>query len=324
MYPLKFQPIYVSKVWGGRNLLSFRDNLPEGNIGESWELAYHDDLVSKVVNGPYRGMGLDELIISLGKDLIGNEISEKSFPLLIKFLDAQSKLSIQVHPNDVYAYENGNDSGKTEIWVVLEAKENAKMILGINNCEPECFCSAVENGNLEQYLNPIQVKKGDVYFIPSGLIHTMEGVLVAEIQQNSDTTYRVYDYNRGRELHIKNAMDVIDFSLSSKKATGLCVIKEEYEKTYYCYSQYFALEKYNIKENYTEISDTDRFYIFTCIAGKGKILYKEGIEEINKGDTVFIPAALGEYTFEGSFELLKSYVPNIEKLEKEILSHAKC
>jgi mannose-6-phosphate isomerase len=269
-------------------------------------------------------MGLDELIMLLGKDLIGNKISQENFPLLIKFLDAQSKLSIQVHPDDEYAYKNGYDSGKTEIWVVLEAKENANMILGVSGNEPENFYNAIKNGNLEQYLKPIQVKKGDVYFIPSGLIHSMEGVLVAEIQQNSDTTYRVYDYNRGRELHIKNAIDVIDFSLSTKKVTGLCVNKEEYERIYYCYNQYFALEKYKIKESYTEISDTDRFYTYICIDGKGEILYRKGIEKINKGDTIFIPATLGEYTLQGPFELLKTYVPDIEKLEKEILSHVKC
>ncbi|QXM05354.1 mannose-6-phosphate isomerase, class I [Crassaminicella indica] len=323
MYPLKFEHIYVNKVWGGRNLESFREDLPEGKIGESWEVACRKDVVSIISNGKYKGMSLDKLILKESDAILGTKISNKHFPLLIKFLDAQSKLSIQVHPNDFYALQNENDLGKTEAWVVLDAQENASMVLGVKDCSPDGFKEALEKGDLEPYLNRISVKKGDVYFIQSGLIHTMEGVLVAEIQQNSDTTYRVYDYNRGRELHIKKAMDVIDFSIHAKKASGLCIHKEGYEKTYYCYDHNFSLEKYKIEGSCIEKSDKERFYIFICIDGEGLIRYSNGIEEIRKGDTVFIPAGLGAYTLDGNFTLLKAYVPNIEKLEKEILGEIK-
>ncbi|AOT70382.1 mannose-6-phosphate isomerase, class I [Geosporobacter ferrireducens] len=323
MYPLKFEHIYVDKVWGGRNLSTFRTDLPKGDIGESWELVCRSGAVSKVANGEYSGLGLNELIRMKKEALVGHKISIEQFPLLVKFLDARIKLSIQVHPDDNYAAEKENDLGKMEAWVVLEAAENANMILGFKDCSKNEFLEAIEDGSLEDYLNVVPVNKGDVFFIPSGLIHSMEGVVVAEIQQNSDTTYRVYDYNRGRELHVDKAVEVVDFSLEAKKIKGIWKEKEGYKKIYYCYNPYFSLEQYEIKTFCTEKSNPDRFYIFTCIEGSGKIVYEEKSEEIIKGDTVLIPACLGEYTLEGPMSLLKSYVPDIEALESEILDGIK-
>ncbi len=224
MYPLKFENLYFEKVWGSRDLESFRENLPSGKIGESWDVSCHPHGVSVVSNGKYKGMKLDELIRQEGAKLLGTKIPTDKFPLLVKLLNTSDKLSVQVHPDDEYALKVEGEMGKTEVWYVVEANEGAKLILGTNGCTKKQFEMAIKEGNPEKYMNVVEVKKGDVYLIKSGLIHTMgEGLIIAEIQQNSDTTYRVYDYNRGRELHIEKALDVIDFNLVGKKSEGLTI-----------------------------------------------------------------------------------------------------
>lgn len=321
MYPLKFENLYYEKIWGGRDLEEFRDNLPEGNIGESWDIACHKNGISVAANGKFKGMKLDEIIDKYGEKIIGTKINKEWFPLLIKLINAKDKLSVQVHPNDDYAKDKEGEMGKTEVWYVVEAFEGANLVVGTKeNCTKEQFKKAVEDGNLDKYMNRIPVKKGDVYFVKSGLIHAIgEGVIIAEIQQNSDTTYRVYDYNRGRELHIEKALDVIDLSLQGKKRNGIKVEKDGYEKTYLCLCKDFSLELYNIEKQCTEKSDEERFFAFTCVEGQGEIEYAGQKEIISKGDSILIPAFLGEYTLKGKMKLLKSYLPNIEKVEKQIL-----
>jgi mannose-6-phosphate isomerase len=320
MYPLKFENIYCEKVWGGYDLSKFRDNVPVGKIGESWDVACHPNGMSVVKNGKYKGIRLDELINTKGQDLIGTKISKDQFPLLVKILNTSDKLSVQVHPDDEYALIHEKEMGKTEVWYVMEAEEGAFIILGTNGCTKEEFKKGIEDKNIEDYMNKIEVKKGDVYYLKSGLIHSMgPGIVIAEIQQNSDTTYRVYDYDRGRELHIEKALDVIDFKMEGKRSSGIKIENEDYDKTYYCLNEHFSLELYNVKTCLEETSDKERFFIFTCVEGDGLIKYKDGEEKINLGDSIFIPANLGKYEFVGELGLLKSYVPNIAKVEEEIL-----
>ena len=324
MYPIKFENLYYDKIWGGRDLELFRTNLPEGNIGESWDIACHPNGTGKISNGKFKGMSFNELIESYKDEVLGQEIDEKRFPLLIKIINAKDKLSVQVHPNDEYGFRMENEPGKTEIWYVVEALEGANLVVGTKDCTREKFTEALEKGELDKYLNKVPVKKGEVYFVKSGLVHAIgEGVIIAEIQQNSDTTYRVYDYNRGRDLHVDKALDVIDFSLKGEKSLGIKVEKEGYTKTYYALCEHFSLEEYNIEEKLEETSDEERFFVLTCVEGEGKILYKDGIETIKRGDSILIPANLGSYTISGKLKILKSYVPNIAKVEKEILEEIK-
>lgn len=321
MYPLKFENIYFEKVWGSQTLSTIRDNVPEGDIGESWDVACHENAVSIVANGRYKGMRLDELIEEKKELLLGKEIVGRKFPLLIKFLSPSKKLSVQVHPDDEYAakHEKG-ELGKTEAWYIVEAEEDAYIVLGTNGCTKDEFEKSIEDGTVEEYMNKINVKKGDVYYLKSGLIHTMgPGVIVAEIQQNSDTTYRVYDYGRGRETHIEKALDVIRFDYEGNRREGLLVERNGYNKTYYCLSEHFSLEVYDIFESITEKSDEDRFYIFTAVEGEGTIHYDGGEVDFKKGDSIFVPATLGEYSIQGDCRLIKSYVPDVEAVEKEIL-----
>lgn len=321
MYPLKFEPLYNERIWGGRKLEKFRHNVPDGNIGESWDVACHKNGTSVVSNGEFKGKRLDDLIKEKGSEIIGSKIDESWFPLLIKIIDAKSDLSVQVHPNDEYARKVENDMGKTEVWYVVQADEGAALVVGTKgDCTKEQLKEAIETGELDKYMNKIPVKAGDVCLVRSGMIHAIGGgVVVAEIQQNSDTTYRVYDYNRGRELHVKKALDVIDLNLKGKKSKGIKHTCDGYEKTYLCLGRDFSLELYDVQSEVTEKSDEERFYIFTCVDEQGEITYNGGSEKIEFGESILIPASLGQYTFKGKLKLVKSYVPDVNKVQKEIL-----
>ncbi|KAI3350078.1 class I mannose-6-phosphate isomerase [Clostridium botulinum] len=321
MYPIKFKNLYYDRIWGGNALKKFRDNIPDGVIGESWDVACHPNGIGEVENGNLKGKKFDEIINEFKEKLIGEKIDIEKFPLLIKLITSGDKLSVQVHPNDEYANRVENEFGKTEAWYVIDAEENASLIVGTKDCDKETFKKAIKYGNLDKYLNKIPVKKGDFFYVQSGLVHAIcEGVLIAEIQQNSDITYRVYDYNRGREIHVEKALDVIDFSLEGKNSKGILIENENYKKTYLCLSDYFTIQKYEINSYAKEESDINRFYLFTCVDGCGTIKYKNGEEKIAMGDSIFIPATMGEYELIGNFTLLKSYVPDVEKEQNEILS----
>ena len=310
MYPFKFTPIYFDKIWGGRDLKLFRENLPEGDIGESWDVACHNHGTSVISNGEFKGMSLEDVIRLEGEKIIGSEISEEWFPLLVKLINSKEKLSVQVHPDDKYAKEVEGEMGKTEVWYVVEAFKGANLVVGTKDCTKEQFKKALKEGSFEKYLNKVYVEKGDVYFVKSGLIHAIgEGVIIAEVQQNSDVTYRVYDYNRGRELHIEKALEVVDLSLKGERVIGITEEHEIYNKTIYCSCEHFTLELYDIKKQFNECSSKERFYIFTCVEGEGKIRYSNGEESIKMGESILIPASLGEYEFLGVMKVLKSWVP---------------
>lgn len=323
MYPIKFENLYYERIWGGNDLEKFRDDVPtdtENPIGESWDIACHKNGTGVVANGALKGKTFDEIIKEFGHDLVGKKMSTEQFPLLIKLITAKEKLSVQVHPNDEYAKRVENDLGKTESWYVMDAAEDACLIVGTKDCDKEKFRAAIESGNLEPCLNKIPVKKGDFFYIKSGLVHAIcEGILVAEIQQSSDTTYRVYDYNRGREIHVDKALDVIDFSLKGENCPGVSIKGDGYEKTYLCVGDYFTVQKYDIKTCVEEVSDEDRFYLFTCVDGEGVIKFMGGMERIAMGDSILIPASLGKYELCGNFTLLKSYVPDVKDEAAEIL-----
>jgi mannose-6-phosphate isomerase len=307
MYPLKFNNIYFYKIWGGKDFNLFRDNLPDDDIGESWDVSCHSNGVSVVSNGKFEGKKLDALIEEYGAKIVGKTMQQSLFPLLVKLINSKDKLSVQVHPSDEYASNYKGEHGKTEAWYVLEAFEDANLIVGTKECTKEQFKLAIETGDLDKYLNKVPVKKGDVFFIQSGLVHAIgEGTIIAEVQQSSDTTYRVYDYNRGRELHIDKALDVIDLSLKGEIRKGVTEVYKGYSKTEYIKCEYFSFELYDINSFVKECSDIDRFYIFTCVEGNGTIQYKDGVENISLGESILIPAALGEYTLKGKMKVLKS------------------
>lgn len=308
MYPLKFEPILKDKIWGGHKLQQLFGKEPNGlpNIGESWELSGYKTDPSVVANGKFSGKTLIELIEEYTSELLGEKVYKQfgeNFPLLYKLIDANDDLSIQVHPNDEFAGKRHNSFGKTEMWYVLAAEEEACLIIGFNeDTEKESYVKAVESGDVENLLQKVPVKKGDVFFIPAGLVHAIgKGVLVAEIQQSSDVTYRIYDYKRTddkgneRELHTEMAVDVIDYTASTNPKTNYEIVKNETRPLVSC--EFFTT---NILELDTEIvkdySTLDSFVSYMCLEGKLQLVSEGNLVEIQKGETVLIPASLKKLT----------------------------
>lgn len=326
MYPLKFENIYLNKVWGGRALEKFRHNLPKGNIGESWDVAFYKDIISVIQNGELKGKNLKDAIELYKNNLLGDYIfnNYKEFPLLLKIISAEKKLSIQVHPGEDHIVE-ANERPKREAWYIMNAKSGAYIVLGSKIKHKDKLKESLQSGDIEEQLYKIPVKKGDVFYIDSGMIHAIgKGITLIEIQQNSDTTYRLYDYNRGRKLDIEKALNCVNLDLEPNKRAGLQLQLKGSNKTYYCLSKAFALEKYEVYYFLKDKSDKERFFIFTCVGGEGQIHYNGGKETIKKGESILIPAYLGEYILRGNMNLLKFYIPNVEKATNSIIEKVKC
>lgn len=318
LYPLFFQPVYKEIIWGGQNLKTILNKeVPFEKTAESWEVCCHKNGMSIVDNGEYKGKTLKEVIDIHKTDLLGTKtLKYDRFPILIKYIDANDSLSVQVHPNDEYALKNEGDFGKTEVWYIVDAKEDAKLIFGVKEgTTKDDFKTALENKNLEECLNYVNVKKGDVIFIPSGTVHAiLDGIVIAEIQQNSDTTYRVYDWNRvdkngnPRELHVEKALDVIDFNMSGKvhmpnheKANG-------YSFANITKCQYFNVDEIVVNEIYEDSANGESFFIFMCIEGNGTLIYDNKEYKITTGKTFMIPAKENTFEIKGQVKLLKTYL----------------
>ncbi len=324
LYPLTFSPVFKDYIWGGRNLERIGREIPDGIIAESWEIAAHKDGESTVTNGALAGKRLSEVQTMYGLDLIGTRNAwahERGlFPLLIKILDANRPLSVQVHPNDNYALEHeGNELGKTEMWVVLHAEPSAEVILGVKNeTEPDAFRTAIEAGNLEQYLHRIPVKTGDHICVPAGSLHAiMDGLLIAEIQQNSNTTYRVYDWNRvgndgqPRPLHIDRALDVINFAQTEPTLCDSTGVTNDgaVASVELCRNRYFVTERVTLKPG-ASISGNltgETLEIWGVIEGS-VTLNELALDAVQFS---LLPAKMGTYTVtsEEGATLLRSYTP---------------
>ncbi|MFW6251649.1 MAG: type I phosphomannose isomerase catalytic subunit [Halanaerobium sp.] len=320
-YPLKFDHKYIEKIWGGTKLQNFRDDLPAGQIGESWDISAQKSGMSVVQNGKLAGKSLKELTEMYPQQVLGEEIDSEQFPLLLKIIDAQEQLSIQVHPDDEYAAKYEGESGKTEAWYVIDADPGSYLIIGTQDCTESEFKKAVQNDEINQHVNKVPVEKGDIFFIKAGMLHAIgAGIMLAEVQQSSDTTYRVYDYGRDRELHLSKALDVIDFKLQSKKRKGLKICDENYNYSYFCLNDKFALDIIEIKESYQDQGDKERFYILTAVAGEGRLSWGDQSLKLSETESVLIPAYSEKFKVEGDLKLMRSYVPDLEKSRSQILS----
>ena len=309
------KPIFKDYIWGGTRLKEdFNKNTPYKITGESWEISTNKNGKSIIKNGKFKNLDLEELFQneSTRKNIFGTKtLKMKKFPLLIKFIDAKENLSVQVHPNDSYAKKYENDTGKTEMWYILDCIENSKLICGFKeNIEKENLKEIILNGKIKEYLNYTEIKKGDVIYVPSGTVHAiLGGTLICEIQQNSDLTYRVYDWDRiskdgkKRELHIDKAIDVIDTNSKPKKISTNSKEIENILNT-----EYFKVDKINIKDSFTLTSSLETFYAMNVIDGTGNIYTKSNKYEINKGDSFIIPATIGECKIVGKLSVLKSYI----------------
>lgn len=321
LYPMKFTPLYKERIWGGRKMEEkFGKKLPADKlIGESWELSGVEGDVSVVSNGKLKGNSLSELIEVYMGDLVGDKVYEKygeEFPILIKLIDADDVLSIQVHPDDELSKERHNAYGKTEMWYILDNEPGASLYLGFNReVNRETYLEALSKGELQNILGEVKVKPGDAYFIPAGAIHAIgKGILIAEIQQTSDITYRVYDWNRvddkgnGRELHTELALDAIDFTSTGENNITVAPMTNEAVKMQEC--PYFASSIIEvdgtIERDYTSI---DSFNIYMCLEGNVDIKTSSGDESITKGDTILIPAVIDHVELSGKGRLIEVYLP---------------
>ncbi len=305
LYPLKFRPIYKERIWGGNRLNTElnKDSDPTKSIGESWEISAIQGDVSIITNGVLKGNDLQELIEIYMGDLVGDNIYEKfgiEFPLLIKFIDSKKPSSIQVHPDDTVAKERHNAYGKNEMWYIISADSDSELTMGFNKeTSQEEFINKVKNNSIEEILHKEKISAGNVFFIPAGKIHSIgSNILLAEIQQTSDITYRIYDFNRKdkngdlRELNIDLAKDVLNFKADKKHKTDYNInenVAVNINKSPYFISNIISFNKEIIRD-YNLI---DSFKIYICLEGEFYIDY-QGEEEIKitKGETVLIPASI--------------------------------
>ena len=323
MYPMKFKPILKQTLWGGDKIIPFKhlkENLP--NVGESWEVSAVEGSESVVANGPEAGMTLPEMVCKYKEELVGEANYARfgnKFPLLIKFIDAKLDLSIQVHTDDALAKKRHNSFGKNEMWYVIAADKGAKLISGFSQeITPKEYKERVHNGSFAEVLQTTEIQPGDVFYVPAGRVHGIgAGDFVAEIQQTSDITYRIYDYNRkdsqGRtsELHTSQALDAINFQdVQEDFRTQYEAVQNEPVEI--VASPYFTTSVYDMTEEITcDYSELDSFIIFICVEGSCTLKDNEKNSiEVCAGETVLLPATTQEVTItpNGAVKLLETYV----------------
>jgi len=322
LYPLKFKTIFKDKIWGGQKIKTVLNkdfgDLP--NCGETWEISGVKGNISVVNEGPFKGENLQNLLKKYKDELVGISVYKKfgdEFPLLVKFIDANDDLSVQVHPNDELAMKRHKSFGKTEMWYIFQADEDATLNSGFNRpLTKEQYQEYFDKGELMDILNIEKVKNDDVYFLPAGRVHYIgKGCLLAEIQQTSDVTYRMYDFDRTddagnkRELHTAESLDAIDFSFYKNYRTEYEDKENEIVDLVSC--EYFTTNKlYYNTPVVRDHSALDSFVIYVCMEGSLTLEFDNGIVDMQKGEGVLVPASISKLTLspKGEFKLLESYI----------------
>ena len=302
-YPIKFEPILKERIWGGEKLINtFKKKSDKLNIGESWEISDVEGAVSVVSNGLLKGQTLKDLIINFKEEFLGYKVYERfgdNFPVLIKFIDAKTPLSIQVHPNNELAKERHNSFGKNEMWYVMDVDKDAELIVGFNQkVDEEKYVKALNNGKVLDILNSEKTEKGDTFYIPTGRVHAIgAGIVLAEIQQTSDVTYRIYDYERTdaagnqRELHTELALDAIDYNLYDNYKTTYQL--KENESSELVHSPYFKTDIIQLTSQLEkDYKALDSFVIYMCVEGSFTLECNNELMKVNKGETVLLPASI--------------------------------
>lgn len=313
MEPLFFEPVFQERIWGGTKLTSFGYNIPSNKTGECWAFSAHPNGPSIVKNGPFKGLSLADLWKE-HRELFGN-LEGDTFPLLTKILDANDDLSVQVHPNDEYANKNENgELGKTECWYIIDCDDDAELIFGHNAHSKEELVNMIDQGEWEKLLRIVKIKKGDFFYVPSGTVHALcKGTLVLETQQNSDTTYRLYDYDRKddkgntRELHLEKSKDVITVPFVNEQLAFETEQIEEATVTHFVANEYFSVDKYEIHGE-ASFKQSSPFILCSVIDGDGKLVGCDSEYVLAKGAHFLLPYNFGEYTLTGNMELIVSHV----------------
>ncbi|ATL40317.1 mannose-6-phosphate isomerase, class I [Bacillus velezensis] len=311
--PIFFNPVFKERIWGGAALRDFHYNIPSERTGECWAFAAHQNGQSTVRNGMYKGCTLGELW-EHHRDLFGNLEGDR-FPLLTKILDADQDLSVQVHPNDDFAkmHENG-ELGKTECWYIIDCAKDAEIIFGHNATTKEELISMIERGEWDGLLNRIKVKPGDFFFVPSGTVHAIgKSTLILETQQNSDTTYRLYDYGRKdadgrmRELHLEKSIEVIDIPSVRERPTVQYKQTDDLLAAVLIECPYFSVEKWDVKGG-ANLFQHHPFLLVSVIEGDGIMIAGGHEYPFRKGDHILLPSGLGEYKLAGHANCIVSHL----------------
>lgn len=317
VYPLQFVPILKERIWGGEKLKTVLNKSIESvTTGESWELSTVEGDVSVVANGALEGRTLMQLIDESPNEILGTAVYQKfgkQFPLLFKYLDAREDLSIQVHPNDELAKERHNSFGKTEMWYIMQADADARIIVGFKEkSNAEEYVSNLKNKSLLSILDAVKVKSGDVFFLETGTVHAIgAGLVVAEIQQTSDITYRIYDFDRvdaqgnERELHIDQALDAINYD---KVDTYKEYAKEVNQSNSVVDCPYFTTNFVPLDGEINVSKNGETFTVYMCVEGVFEIAYNGVKYSYKKGDTVLIPAAIDSFVLSGKASVLEIYI----------------
>ncbi len=319
MYPLKLTAPLKDYLWGGTRLKTdFNKQSNLEKVAESWELSCHKDGNSIIANGEYEGKTLAEFI-EKNKSCLGTACDRfDNFPILIKLIDAKDNLSVQVHPKNEYALRVEGEYGKTEMWYIVDCDEGASLLYGFKqNIRKEEFQTRIENNTLLDVCNKVEVKKGDVFFIEAGTLHAIgSGILIAEIQQNSNTTYRIYDYGRvgvdgkPRELHVQKALDVTELCPPTRdnQPQGDKEQCEGYAKTLLSSCEYFTVYALDIESNASLTVDETTFNSLLCLEGTFTLESKNGNVSLNKGESIFLQASYGDYTIKGNGNVILTMV----------------
>lgn len=322
LYPLKFKTIFKDKIWGGQKIKTYlhKDFGDLPNCGETWEISGVKSDVSIVANGALEGESLAVLLEQYGADLVGDKVYKhfgNIFPLLVKFIDASEDLSIQVHPGDELAKKRHNSFGKTEMWYIIEADPGSTLIAGFNReLDEKTYLEYFNSGRLTEILNKEDANAGDVFFLPAGRVHTIgKGLLLAEIQQTSDITYRIYDFDRvddkgnKRELHVEEALAAIDYKHYPEYKTKYQPKKNETVKLVTC--PYFTTNVLDFTENTTkDYSNLDSFVIHVCLAGAYTVKYNGESYPVKMGESILLPKTIDKIELEttSGFKILESYI----------------
>lgn len=320
MKPLKFNALLKSTLWGGDKIIPFKHlDIQQENVGESWEISGVKGNETIVADGPYAGKKLNELVEELKGKLVGEDNYQRfgnEFPLLIKFIDARQDLSIQVHPTDEIAKMQGKERGKTEMWYLMDSDKDATLLCGLKKkITPEEYAQMVENDTIVDAIDRYEVKEGDCFFLPAGRIHAIgTGCFLAEIQQTSDVTYRIYDFKRKdkdgnyRQLHTKEAAECINYNVESNYRTDYTPVKNQGVSLVQC--PYFNTAVYDLNEPMTiDYSELDSFVILIGVKGNATITDNEGNTfTLQAGESVLVPATTETLKVDGNIKFLETYV----------------
>lgn len=312
MYPIKLTPAFKDYLWGGTRLRDdFGKDCDYDKVAESWELSCHKDGASVVANGEHAGKTLAQYIETEGKAVLGKNCERfEQFPILIKLIDAKDNLSVQVHPNNEYAQRVEGEYGKTEMWYIVDCDEGAELLYGFKKeVSKDEFAARIKDNTLLEITQSVPVKKGDVFFIEAGTLHAIgKGILIAEIQQNSNTTYRIYDYGRvgadgkPRELHIDKAVEVTDLCPAKPYPVTEAFEENGAVKRLLSKCEYFTVYSVDVAEKACFNADETSFHNVLILEGNAELSCGDTTLSLKKGDSVFVPANCGEYTIVGSFK----------------------